>query len=661
MFCPFFILTTCPKKSRFLLAQLHIDSLVDKTNPKLVKNALNSLPTGSSALDAAYEDAIRRIKNQKPGFRSLALQTLSWITYAHRLLTAAELRHALAIEIGEFVLDKDNLDEMEDIVSACAGLVAVDTPNDERKKVRLVHYTTQEFFQRTGPRIFPDATREIAAKCLTCLQFDVYQEGYPYDFGTTDQALERVKNLSKNPFIRYATQHWAHHALQCMEESIVTLMLGFLINNQMVSNAFTNHFYLNRTWERRFHVIHPCDKEWCFIFPFWLAMHYVAYLGPDMVISLVLKQGFEADIMDHCNRTSLFWAVEGGNEPVLDLMIKRKDVNINAVEAVHLDTPLHRAASDGNDKVVALLLTRSDLQVDLLNEYQRTPLCVATRKGRDEVVRQLLERKDVDTKVKDRNGNSLLHLAAESGSSSVLDQILMLEEMDINLQNLKAQTPLHMAVGHRSSSSSMITILLSQKDVAINAQDENGHTALMIAARYGDATAVRCLLAQKCIDMNTIDREGKTALSFAAQVGHETVVKFLLAEEEIEKKSIGGADTRLLMFAELRGRAEVVRSLLACEGVDVNFKARDGFTALLCTASRALVTGKADNVHGIPLWRDGSDFCDDVLLKLFLLRDGIESTPTSEYGTTFPAWAKEWEYIASFKQKMADECSEASN
>jgi hypothetical protein len=66
-----------------------------------------------------------------------------WITCAKRSLTTAELQHALAVEIGEPKLDEDNLLEIEDMVSMCAGLVTVD---EESKIIRLVHYTTQEYF-----------------------------------------------------------------------------------------------------------------------------------------------------------------------------------------------------------------------------------------------------------------------------------------------------------------------------------------------------------------------------------------------------------------------------------------------------------------------------------------------------------------------------------
>ena len=50
-----------------------------------------------------------------------------------------EIPDALAVEVGESELDQDNLSELEDMVSICAGLVIID---EESNIIRLVHYTT---------------------------------------------------------------------------------------------------------------------------------------------------------------------------------------------------------------------------------------------------------------------------------------------------------------------------------------------------------------------------------------------------------------------------------------------------------------------------------------------------------------------------------------
>ncbi|KAF6222494.1 hypothetical protein HO173_013402 [Letharia columbiana] len=201
----------------FLLARLHMDSLTDKTTSKAIKKSLENLPKGSDALDTAYEQAMQRIEDQKPGFRDLAKRTLTWISYTYELLTVAGVRHALAVEVGESEFDQENLDEIEDILSVCCGLVIIDP---ETEAVRLVHYTTQEYFKKFGSRHFPNAREDIAVSCLTYLLFnefgggwvwDVTKEGKDGSLRWTTMALVRDR-LQKYPFLLYAARFWAWHA-----------------------------------------------------------------------------------------------------------------------------------------------------------------------------------------------------------------------------------------------------------------------------------------------------------------------------------------------------------------------------------------------------------------------------------------------------------------
>jgi hypothetical protein len=106
---------------RFLLAQLYMDSITNQQSPRQIKRALQDLTWGIKGLDAAYDQAMARIEYQEEEIRVLAKQVLSWITCARRPLTTLELRYALAVEVGEPGLDEENLPEIEDMVSVCAG------------------------------------------------------------------------------------------------------------------------------------------------------------------------------------------------------------------------------------------------------------------------------------------------------------------------------------------------------------------------------------------------------------------------------------------------------------------------------------------------------------------------------------------------------------
>jgi hypothetical protein len=184
--------------SRFLLAQLYINSLTDKFTEKEINTTLDNMTEGEKGLDKAYDDTVHRICNQEQGTRELAKKVLFWIVYAKRPLNTEELRHALAVEPGTPRLDKTNLCPIKDMLSSCAGLVTVDS-----NIIRLVHYTTQEYFQRCGLKSFEDVQKNIiATSCLTYLSYDVFTEV---------DLMDLRYHLQENAFFKYAAQNWAYH------------------------------------------------------------------------------------------------------------------------------------------------------------------------------------------------------------------------------------------------------------------------------------------------------------------------------------------------------------------------------------------------------------------------------------------------------------------
>jgi hypothetical protein len=178
---------------------------------------------GEEGLAKAYDDTVNRIGNQERGIRELAQRVLFWIVCAKRPLTTEELRHALAIEPRTCIFDKTNLCPVKDMVSSCAGLVTVDN-----NIIRLVHHTTQEYFQRRGLKSFEDIHKNtIATSCLTYLSYDVFADGY-----LAESDLE--SRLQQNAFFKYAAQNWAYH-IQDIQECFGDLALKFLMNDGKAS------------------------------------------------------------------------------------------------------------------------------------------------------------------------------------------------------------------------------------------------------------------------------------------------------------------------------------------------------------------------------------------------------------------------------------------
>lgn len=89
------------------------------------------------------------------------------------------------------------------MVSVCAGLVTAD---EESNIIRLVHYTTQEYFERTQNDWFPNAETDITVICVTYLSFRVLESGYCQ----TDAEFE--ERLRLNQLYDYAAHNWGNHA-----------------------------------------------------------------------------------------------------------------------------------------------------------------------------------------------------------------------------------------------------------------------------------------------------------------------------------------------------------------------------------------------------------------------------------------------------------------
>jgi hypothetical protein len=116
---------------RFLMAKLHIDSLISQRSALEVQNALENLPT---EVNATYDEAMKRIQRQSAVDRKLAKRVLSWITYSRRPLSYQELQHALAVtpQMTDMVIEA--LVDKHFLIDICAGLVVVD---DQSHIIRL--------------------------------------------------------------------------------------------------------------------------------------------------------------------------------------------------------------------------------------------------------------------------------------------------------------------------------------------------------------------------------------------------------------------------------------------------------------------------------------------------------------------------------------------
>ncbi|KUJ21851.1 uncharacterized protein LY89DRAFT_729351, partial [Mollisia scopiformis] len=281
----------------FLLAQLHLESLAGKRAPKAIRTALKNLATGSGAYDHAYEDAMERINGQIKDQEELAKQVLYWITCAKRPLTTSELQHALAVEINESQLDEDSIPQTEDIVSVCAGLVTID---EESSIIRLVHYTTQEYFDRTWQEWFPNAQTDIATICVTYLSFD------KFEIGICQNDEEFEEKLQSNQLYDYASRNWGYHAREAF--ILIPEVISFLEKKPQVE-ASSQGLLTAKRWLGLVGYSHQFPKQ-------MTGLHLAAYFGIEPAVKLLLKKGADIMAADSGGWTPLHWASRGGHVEV---------------------------------------------------------------------------------------------------------------------------------------------------------------------------------------------------------------------------------------------------------------------------------------------------------------------------------------------------------
>ncbi|KAK4107439.1 hypothetical protein N656DRAFT_513618 [Canariomyces notabilis] len=119
------------------------------------------------------------------------------------------------------------------MVSVCAGLVTVDGNSGI---IRLVHYTTQEYFERTRGRWLPDAESYITKVCVTYLSFMSFRQ-IRLGCLTAEDFLFRREALGGNwnTLDVYVTLNWGHHAREI--STICDEVMQFLRDKSAVRAA----------------------------------------------------------------------------------------------------------------------------------------------------------------------------------------------------------------------------------------------------------------------------------------------------------------------------------------------------------------------------------------------------------------------------------------
>ncbi|KAM6522793.1 hypothetical protein FALCPG4_012409 [Fusarium falciforme] len=597
----------------FLLAHLHLESLMYKRTAKALRTALEGLPRGSTAYDDTYERTMRRIETQFPEQAGLAKDVLQWIIWAKTPLSVSELQHALGVEPEEEHLDFDNLPDPDDMVTACGGLVTVDQGSGI---IRLVHYTTQEYFERTRKTWFPAAEEQLAEVCLTYLSFEPFRREQCKTSG------EHQRRLEDWPFYRYACKYWGLHASQASSARTLAFFqlkeafwssLQPLFQDQ-TGSIYTEHDHNEELFEsvkEQVTALHiaalfglvsivreladpdTVNKQ---TDQGWTPLAFAAEQGRDEVIRLLLVEyGANANLSDEGGTSPLHRAVSRHRTSSFKLLLEIGKANIHSrdlagetplylailedqVEIVEylvdnletwLQPPedpelqpgliLRTAAACGRVGIVKLLSTRPHLDLDVsgntilrwIGAEQRPPLVWAARDGQCEVCKILVEAGRVNANVVDSTGRTALSYAIERNSTEIIDILLQVDNIYIGSVELGVyRSPLSFAVAQGSEET-------VGKLFATNRLNPNDALLAMAASENWRGVA-SVLLDGPPLDTSAKYHQDKAPISHAAEKGGESIVEALSRYNA----NPGLRGRNLLGCAAERGDTRIVEALL---------------------------------------------------------------------------------------------------
>lgn len=540
--------------------------LQDKINVKEIRQELQAFRIDArgrsddektKALTHAYEKAIERINEQSLQMKNLAMKVLLWVIFAKRALTTSELRHALATKQGMTTLGDEDLSDLGDIGRVCVGLVTVD---EKSGIIQLVHYTTQEYFENTQSRWFPEADPFLLGACITYLSFKDFQSG----FCTTDDEFEQRE--AQFPLCNYAASYWGDHASK--NEKPSKEILEFLmhpakveasVQAQLAVKQYSSHAGYSQEVPRRV-----------------TALHLAAQFGLTELTRILLGEQYKCNpnSCDSNGQSPLLWATRNGYEDVIRLMI---DANA-ALEIRDKEegaTPLIWAARNGYTNVVNLLLERG-CEINAKDNYGRTPLSLAALYKHEPIVQLLLNKGGI-IDANDGKGDVKL-LATQVERQKVLKMLI---------ENYSSRVSAEEAVINKAiifyaaeNWSEIATQKLLQDDGTLDEMDQHGRTLLSRAAERGDKEIVQMLLATGKVDVNGRDGEHKeTPLIWAARNDHKDIIKLLLdagADVNVKEQNLG--ETALTLAIE-SGHETTVQALLD-KGANVHHRDHSGHTPL---------------------------------------------------------------------------------
>ncbi|KAF7188260.1 Ankyrin-1 [Pseudocercospora fuligena] len=282
--------------------------------------------------------------------------------------------------------------------------------------------------------------------------------------------------------------------------------------------------------------------------------------GYEVIANKLLSRP-DLDVNYSYGERALVRAVKSGNERLVHELLKKPHISVNS-NYQSTSSPLHCAVAKNNQAIVDILLRRADLnasQVDVTN-FDVTALVLAAKMGYVAIVHQIMDKLmtcSTNSESLRLDHNALEMMAAERPDTrldktsyitmSLGNQIMLaLQEAGIQGHQMIGDILLERAKGltcsearevlHRAASgglSNMVAVICQRQDLAA---DDFG-VALWQAAERGYDSIVTMLLETRDLPDDHI----RKAVQLAARGGHQPTVAMLLETMDFPYDNIGEA------------------------------------------------------------------------------------------------------------------------
>lgn len=366
-----------------------------------------------------------------------ARRLLTLLCFSKRPLTVAEVRDAMAVDLGKQCLNRQaRLDDVESFYEICPGMIQVASSTNtlrgkdpEKLVVKFAHTSVHEYLisqQATRQQKIPPslvlqssiAHCEISHICLI----------YLMDHGLSRDGLNKIL-MEGLPFAQYAAWFWYYHYKNTLEPApgrLKDLVLKLFKDNPQ---AFLNSVRLYNIQTPGIHE----PRLGLSLSEVPSPIHYACFLGlPDLLQKLIedaCKKGETA--ITHLNKShdhhgpAILAAAKKGHISILEILISYKvDLNVPGGRGKFDEgTALSAAAHWGHYEVVELLL---DVGADPNLQIGSSPtaLQIASACGREKIVHLLLCRgASANANTPGRFGTAL-HAACYAGNLKVVEILI---------------------------------------------------------------------------------------------------------------------------------------------------------------------------------------------------------------------------------------------